>query len=230
MNRRVYKTGKLKVFISYSSKDRRIAAKLKDALSEFGLECFLAHDNLKVSDEWKTKILNELNACDIFIPLLSQNFKESEWTAQEIGLAISRPNVLVLPLRIDSTLPYGFNAHLQAVKLSKSIIVNEIVQSLVTKFPRYLIPALIQRVRDAHNFRWAENVVSDLEPYFKLFTSKEIDTFIDASIENNQVWDANLCASEYLPHFIDTHRKRIAKKKLKAITYQIEKRKWYHGK
>jgi len=50
----------IKAFISYSSKDKKYGAAVRTALSEVNLESFLAHDDLRVSEEWKARILAEL--------------------------------------------------------------------------------------------------------------------------------------------------------------------------
>lgn len=225
------RTNKLKAFISYSIVDRKFAAKLGKVLDEYGIDCFLAHESLTVSEEWPDRLLEELKSCDLFIPILSKKFRKSDWTAQEIGVAVSRPEVRVIPLALDSTLPFGFIAKIQCKKVSRrSPDLTEILLSLIGKYPRSLIPAFIERVHNASSFRRAESVVSDLIPYFKIFSNNEVDSFVDAALANRQVWDANLCVSEYLPNFIKKNRKRISRKKLKALTYQMNERKPYRNK
>ena len=89
----------LKVFISYSMKDKEIASKIKKILTRFRIVCFIAHDDIEVSEEWRRRILKELNDADIFIPILSDNFKNSDWCSQEAGIACFR-NILFIPLSI----------------------------------------------------------------------------------------------------------------------------------
>ena len=98
----------IKVFISYSTEDKIIAAKIKEILVSFGIKCFMAHDDIEISEEWKLRIINELNEADIFIPLLSNNFKSSDWCSQESGIACYR-NILFIPLTLNKNIqPYGF--------------------------------------------------------------------------------------------------------------------------
>src|ERR1700733_5688190 len=102
---------KITAFISYSHKDRKDSAEAKAVLAEVGIEAFLAHDDLLVSEEWRERIIEELQRCDIFVPLLSANFLESKWASQEVGFIISRPDVAIAPVSIDGTPPFGFISH-----------------------------------------------------------------------------------------------------------------------
>src|SRR5665213_2968817 len=98
-------------FISYSHLDREYGAQVKKVLSEVDIEAFLAHDDIEISEEWRERILVELRRCDIFVPLLSANFLSSKWAPQEAGFTISRPDVVIVPLSIDGTTPFGFLSH-----------------------------------------------------------------------------------------------------------------------
>jgi len=43
---------KTSAFISYSHEDHKYGAQAKSVLADVGIEAFLAHDDLLVSDEW----------------------------------------------------------------------------------------------------------------------------------------------------------------------------------
>lgn len=88
-------------FISYSHLDREYGAQAKRALGELGIDAFLAHDDLDVSDDWRERILAELRGCALFVPLLSANFLSSVWAPQEAGFIVSRPEVVIAPLSIE---------------------------------------------------------------------------------------------------------------------------------
>ena len=110
----------LKVFISYSSKDKHIAAIIKEGLSNLGQSSFLAHEDIAPSKEWQNEIINELKTCNVFVPLITENFKESDWTSQEIGAAFIN-DMEIIPISVDlpnqsSILPYGFISKYQALK------------------------------------------------------------------------------------------------------------------
>jgi hypothetical protein len=76
----------MKAFISYSTLDKVSAGQLNEHLSMYGIDSFMAHEDLQVSEEWKKRIQEELSTASILTALLSKNFRASEWTSQEIGL------------------------------------------------------------------------------------------------------------------------------------------------
>src|SRR5258706_15187652 len=86
---------KVQAFLSYSGKDRKLAGELKEGLEACGLSVFLAHEDIEPSVEWQTRILAELSTVDVFLPLLTSNFRESLWTDQESGVAVGRRCIIV---------------------------------------------------------------------------------------------------------------------------------------
>lgn len=110
--------GPLRAFISYSNEDKKIAGKIKSYLEKHGVTAFLAHDNIKVSKEWESEIRKELHECDIFVPLLTDNFRPSKWTDQEAGFAVGLDKT-VFPLMVKD-IPHGFLERIQAIKLDVS--------------------------------------------------------------------------------------------------------------
>lgn len=214
----------LKAFISYSTLDRITGAEVKDILARFGIEGFLAHNDIHVSEEWKQRIVDELSKADIFIPLLSNNFKNSDWAPQELGIAYMM-DILIIPLTLDETIPFGFIDHIQgkAYPDNENILLNYLIKPIIVGFPQYMIPKVIEELGKAYNFRYAESVMELLVPYFGQFGREDIDKFVDFSIKNQQVWDAIKCKQEYIPEFITIHKDKIAADKLKILSYQIEK-------
>jgi TIR domain len=142
---------KITAFISYSHKDSKYGAQAKAVLAKLGIEAFLAHDDLHVSDEWRERIMKELKRCDIFVPLLSANFLESKWAPQEVGFIVSRGAVVViLPVSLDGTPPFGFISHLHGRTLENDSITDELlVHPLARCIPRKIVPFLIRSVVEA---------------------------------------------------------------------------------
>ena len=220
----------LRAFISYSVKDKSAGVRVKTALAEYGIKSFLAHDDVRVSEEWKDRILEELNRCDVFVPLLSEDFCRSDWTDQETGIVFRRTDVVIIPLSIDGTMPYGFISHVQGKKIPRDGEWDAVLKEpLLKRFPRILIPHLIHRVENAYSFRNAEAVVKPLVDVFSSFTRKEANQFALAAVKNNQVWSASLCSRQYIPAFIKLHRHNIREATLRALRYQIKQNKWFRG-
>ena len=218
----------LRGFLSYSNTDRKLAAAVKAYVADLGVDCFMAHDDLGISDDWKQRIIEELQRMEVFIPLLSKAFKSSDWAPQELGFAVARADVPIIPLSTDGTFPFGFIRHLQGKPLTEPITDALFIAPLHRRYPRHLMPVLIARMATARTFRSAEALMEPLRPTFKDFAPSEIDAFVEACIPNGEIWDASLCATEYIPEFIALHREKIRAERLKALEYQIDKRRWYH--
>jgi hypothetical protein len=88
---------------------------------------------------------------------------------------------------------------------------------LFRKRPRRMIPAQIARVRAAKSYRGAEAVVRPLVPHFAGFTEEEVNAFALAAAENSEVWDAGLCAAEYLPEFVKVNGSRMSREALATL-------------
>jgi len=218
-------------FISYSIADKKHGAAVKEALSGLGVETFLAHNDLHVSEKWEKQILLELGRCNIFVPLLSRNFVASEWCPQEIGIIVKRRGVTVFPLSLDKSMPLGFIRHMQGQKVTLKDIDEELfLGPLAEKFPRYVLPQGIERLKEAYSFRDAEALVEPLRPYFRKFNAREANRFAELSAENGQIWAANLCRDEYLPEFLKIQDRRLRPTIKKKLTYQVKNQKQYNRK
>ena len=218
----------VRAFISYSHLDRELGREAKDVLGEVGIQAFLAHDDLETSEQWMSRILTELNLCDLFVPLLSKNFFKSEWAPQEAGFIISRPEAVIAPLSIDGTNPFGFLSQFQSGLIRDGRITRELlVVPLAKRFPRTILPGLIRIAGQAGSFRDAEQKMGALVPYFSDLTAEEAQNLAVASVRNSQIWSALHCRREYLPEFISVHGASLKPKTLRALKYQVENDSWY---
>jgi len=213
----------MRAFISYSHHDRKRAAQIKEILERFEIPTFLAHDDILVSQQWRDEILRELEARNIFVALLSQAFKESDWAPQETGIAASHQDVLIIPLSLDETVPFGFISHLQGKKLPPLATPLSLVMGpIVERYPEELLPLVITQVRHSPGWRWSEAFMGLLEPYFSRLSDDQVHELAEAAIANSEVWLAGDCIRKYLPAFIHANRERINPDRLKVLTHQIE--------
>lgn len=177
----------IRVFLSYSSHDKEFAGQLKKELELRGLEAFLAHEDIEPTQEWEGVIFENLKTCNVFIPLLSKNFKESEWTDQETGVAVSEDK-LIIPLKIDVD-PYGFIGKIQALKLDESIPDTcDNIFEIIKKSPLYdrLRDIIIKTFVESGNFASANKNAESLESY-EPFTAVQMNRIIKGFLENDQI-------------------------------------------
>lgn len=104
---------RINAFVSYSTAEKRLAGRLKSYLISYcGFDVFLAHDDIRLSTEWVNEVIGAINKSDYFIPLITQNFKGSEYTNQETGIALALKKKII-PIRVHMN-PYGFIKKYQA--------------------------------------------------------------------------------------------------------------------
>ena len=105
----------IRVFISHSNRDRKIASTLAEALRVLRMEPFLAHDDIEGGEEWRGAIRREIKGCDVLVALVTKDFRISEYAGQEVGAAwvLRKP---MLPVCVDDLTPPGFMADNQRVR------------------------------------------------------------------------------------------------------------------
>lgn len=218
----------MKAFISYSTREKKHGAVARDVLADIGIESFLAHDTLQISEDWKKRILLELRTCNIFVPLLSESFRKSAWCGQETGIVSRRRGVLIVPLSLDGTAPYGFISHIQGKQLRNGEIEREqILNAVSKKWPAFVIDHLLKPMEKVYSFRKAESVMEPLVPYFARFTTTQARRFAELAVKNGEIWDAHLCRDEYLPKFLKAQKGNISKQMYKALKFQIQNSRTY---
>jgi len=117
-NRRLYHEGKFamdaarkrqRVFLSYCSKDERIAKFLARNLDFRGIGVWYAPDTLEPGDDWRQEIQNALLSAKVFIPLITRNYANSPHCRGELANIINRfksdrhEPLLLTPVLHDST-------------------------------------------------------------------------------------------------------------------------------
>ncbi len=103
-----------RVFLSHSSVDKYRVSEVKRELLPFGIDCFVAHQDIEPAKEWVNEIETALATCDAIVAFLSPDFHTSKWCDQEVGYALSR-KVVIVPVMMGVD-PYGFMARYQGVK------------------------------------------------------------------------------------------------------------------
>ena len=102
----LWKPGMLRLFLSHISAERAGVSKLKSELLKWGVDSFVAHEDIEPNLEWQKEIELALRSMHALVALLTPAFHESKWTDQEVGFALGK-GTLVIPVRLGLD-PYGF--------------------------------------------------------------------------------------------------------------------------
>ncbi len=100
-----------RLFITHLSGEKVLAAQLQEALLNFGISAFVAHNDIEPTLEWQSQIETALATADSLVALLHPAFHVSNWTDQEIGFAMGR-GLPVFAVRFGQD-PYGFIGRFQ---------------------------------------------------------------------------------------------------------------------
>lgn len=196
-----------KVFISYQTADRHIAGSLQRMLNVYGFDSFLAHEDIRPSEQWRVRILQELHDSKICICLLSANYLLSDWCIQEAGIAAFHAHQMIpIPLRIDDSLPPGFLSAIQAKRCDPArITIHDILPALLLADSTLGIDIAITIIQNSGSFRGAEENYRLLLPYIHHLTDAQAKRLLLVSHANDQVMHAGQCANEYIPRILASH-------------------------
>jgi hypothetical protein len=185
-----------RIFLSYSTKDKVLARQIKVQISRKGYSVFLAHEDLKISQEWVSEIRKELRLCDVYVALLTENFRKSEWTDQEAGYALSRSKrkekkCLILPITVHPIeSPHGFLKSFQALRLKTDDIegtcdlaVRELDEKLGLKEQHK--NEVIEKFLQSGSFQTAKRNFRELAGH-QPFSAEQMDRIMAAALENSQ--------------------------------------------
>lgn len=111
----IWEPGHIRLFISHRDGHKVQAKALSKALSEFGICGFVAHDTIQVMDSWQHTILDGLRTMEIMLAFITDDFRDSWWTNQEVGFALGR-NIPIVSIKLEAYDPSGFIAEKQALR------------------------------------------------------------------------------------------------------------------
>jgi hypothetical protein len=181
--------GLLRIFISHIAAHKAWAAQLQEALLQFGISGFVAHNDIEPTLEWQDEIELALSTCDALVALLHARFHESKWTDQEIGFAMGR-NVPVFSIKLGE-LPYGFIGKFQAFN-GKNNEPYELAEDIFNACRKHkqtkgiIAQTLVTLFENSNNFAEAKHRIGYLEELdsWEPTFSKRIQ---DAVKNNNQI-------------------------------------------
>ena len=213
----------LKIFISYSQKDKEIAGELKKYFESYDVvECFVAHDDISPGTQWEQEILRNLQSSDYFMLLHTKNLEESYWCQQEAGfaLAIGMDIISLIP-DAGGTDPVGFYAKFQGFKIKLSNLRGSVKEWLlkqgIIQIEKSDELEKMMIIFKASNSYFESGI--NTKSLFKLegqFTNGDIIHIMEIALKNEQIlysWKAR----EYLKPFFIKHAKLISKEQLEEF-------------
>lgn len=157
---------------------------LKEKLEYYGISSFVAHSDIEPTKEWQNEIELALRTCDGLIALMVENFHKSNWTDQEIGLALGR-DLLIIPVRMGKD-PYGFIGKFQAINFSNmEMLAREVFNILQgnKKTSSKISSATVSMFEDSDSFRSAKKNLSVVEN--NTLWTESLKKRLRASVDNN---------------------------------------------
>lgn len=159
-------------FISYNTKDKVLAGRVGKLLEREGQKPFLAHDDIRPTEDWENEILQHLDTCNVLIALITPNFSGSDYANQEVGIIMGKGK-LVIPLRLDESHLPGFIKSSQAIPASEASLDNAVTKAIQTAEER--VKAAFVRPR---NITSASGVIDARleqrnEPYWRVSVSPQ---------------------------------------------------------
>ena len=218
----------LNIFLSYSHKAKKLAGGLKAGLEEFGFNAFLAHEDIRPSARWRTEIRKALRECDIFIPLLTKAFSESDWTDQETGFALALGKAII-PVKIHrDENPHGFIDHIQALKWNEESSYASAwdVAACIGKneeFGAIARDGAIQAFLAANDFKTEVPIAARGLLEFRPFSAKQLYRIIDESSSRHAIYGC-FAAQDFMRELIEDAEGKVSKRVIRR--YRERVRKW----
>ena len=184
--------GAVRVFISHTSSHKLVATRIQDNLKRYNVASFVSHEDIKPMTEWEAEIRRALHSAHALVALLTDDFSQSDWTDQEVGIAIGC-NIPVIPVRLGRD-PYGFIAKYQAI--SGSILdwsgVDRISDDVFGALLE--IDAIGESIKDIyvtavhHSPCWnTSNALAQHLPKIRSLSPAQVQTILDAFNTNPEV-------------------------------------------
>jgi len=98
-------------FISYSSRDEALAQRLHADLQDKGVRCWFAPEDLKIGDEFRSRIDESIQVYDRLLLILSEHSVKSRWVQKEVETAFEKESkedrLVLFPVRIDDAVMHS---------------------------------------------------------------------------------------------------------------------------
>ena len=93
-----------KVFISYTTSDKKVAHRLCDELENRGVDCWIAPRDVVPGMNYGKCIIKAIKSCALMVLVYSKKADVSPQVQREVERAVSR-NVAIIPVRVEEVVP-----------------------------------------------------------------------------------------------------------------------------
>jgi len=188
---RIWGNGAVRVFLSHRAEFKVQTAELQKALALFcGISSFVAHEDIHPTEEWMREIERALFSMDVMVALLSEDFPDSDWTDQEVGVAIGR-EVPLIAIRLGRD-PYGLMGQWQGVggcswdkPQEMAMKILEILHKKLADKSK-LFEAALSAYASSESFDSSGWAIENLLSKFKTLTSEQVGRVMESYRENLQ--------------------------------------------
>jgi hypothetical protein len=188
-----WRADEIRVFVSHISAHKEFASEVEKILSPLGVQLFVAHEVIEVSQEWQAEIEEALRTAHVLVGLVHLGFGESYWVHQEIGWALGRP-IPVLMVRLGDD-PKGFPARYQAASARGGTAegVAATIAVWLTRLPEYsqlMTDKLVDSLCRATSFADGREAALRLEEMSRQskLSPELLDAIETAYASNNQLF------------------------------------------
>jgi hypothetical protein len=189
---RIWRKNRLRLFFSYVSRVKVEASALKAALCPYGIDAFLAHEDIEANADWRRDVEYALRSMHGLCALITPDYHESEWCDQEAGYALGRA-VPMLSVNWGHA-PYGLIGKQQAIKgnLSSEECAAKIFDVLCKEGPliTVLMEGLVRALVLAPTYASARTSIKRLVIMDKHLTKDQVLRLLVAAKDNSQVSEA----------------------------------------
>lgn len=150
----------------------------------------MAHEDIEPTQEWQREIEHALRSMDALLALLTSDFHESDWTDQEVGVAMGR-GVPLIAVRLGRD-PYGLMGKGQGLGGCSFAKPEELVLRVVDVLHKRmseksrLFECALSAYESSLTFADSSWKVENLLGKFESLTAEQVDRVIQAYRSNGQ--------------------------------------------
>jgi len=185
----------ISVFLSHADEDKKTARMIANEMMKYGIDVFVAHDDIEIGADWKSILMEKISQCDVFVVLLTKNFHQARYTDHEVGMAVYLKK-RIMPITFDKSSTYGFMSDSQAKPISEEIDPDELknISDIIIAYSdegKRQMDELIQGFKESQTYV-ESNAFARVIFQRRKFHPDQINALADAWISNDQISGATL--------------------------------------